>query len=231
MSQGGVMEMEIELPEEIAVMTLPRVAFFPQVLMPLHIFEPRYRQMLADVLDTHRMFAVAGMSEEVEGGLREPLHRVATVGIIRACQQGEDGTSNLVLQGLVRVQVLEILGEEPYRRVRAKALSSRGEEDKEENERLRRLVVSLGDVKAQLGGEMPGEMLDFLRRVGDADTFADLASFNLCQDAGVKQRLLETLDVGERLQMLGRHLRKEITRLRLKDKLQGGLDDDAIASN
>ena len=40
------MEMEIVLPEEVAVMTLPEVAFFPQALLPLHIFEPRYRQML-----------------------------------------------------------------------------------------------------------------------------------------------------------------------------------------
>src|SRR2546422_8633740 len=48
----------ITLPEELPVMTLPNVAFFPQALMPLHIFEPRYRQMLRDVLATNRLFAI-----------------------------------------------------------------------------------------------------------------------------------------------------------------------------
>ena len=49
------MEMEITLPDEVPVMTLPNTTFFPQALMPLHIFEPRYRQMLRDALATNRL--------------------------------------------------------------------------------------------------------------------------------------------------------------------------------
>ena len=45
-------------------MTLPNTAFFPQALMPLHIFEPRYREMLRDVLASNRLFAVAGLDLE-----------------------------------------------------------------------------------------------------------------------------------------------------------------------
>ena len=55
------MEMEIVLPSEVPVMTLPETVFFPQALMPLHIFEPRYREMLRNVLATNRLFAVAGL--------------------------------------------------------------------------------------------------------------------------------------------------------------------------
>ena len=55
------MELEVTLPDEVAVMTLPGVAFFPQALLPLHIFEPRYQHMLRDALDSHRLFAVAGL--------------------------------------------------------------------------------------------------------------------------------------------------------------------------
>src|SRR6266498_3423213 len=99
------MEMEITLPDEVPVMTLPNTAFFPQALMPLHIFEPRYRQMLRDVLASNRIFAVAGMNLErlSEPGSFEPSYRVAGVGIVRACQKNDNGTSNLLLQGLCRV--------------------------------------------------------------------------------------------------------------------------------
>src|ERR1043166_5159592 len=57
------MEMEITLPDEVPVMTLPNTAFFPQALMPLHIFEPRYRHMLRDVLASNRVFAIAGLDQ------------------------------------------------------------------------------------------------------------------------------------------------------------------------
>ena len=53
------MEMEITLPSEVPVMTLPSATLFPQALLPLYIFEPRYRHMLADMLRTNRMFTVA----------------------------------------------------------------------------------------------------------------------------------------------------------------------------
>ena len=55
---------ELHLPAEIPAMTLPGVVFFPKAMMPLHIFEPRYRRMLADVLGSHRMFALLGLDEK-----------------------------------------------------------------------------------------------------------------------------------------------------------------------
>src|ERR1700744_4463519 len=95
---------EIHLPEEVPVMTLPEVAFFPQALLPLHIFEPRYREMLAEVLATNRLMAVVGLDVR-PGRSPEAPYPVAGVGIIRACQGNDDGTSNLLLQGLCRAAV------------------------------------------------------------------------------------------------------------------------------
>src|SRR5436305_5256565 len=106
------MEMEITLPDEVPVMTLANTTFFPQALMPLHIFEPRYRHMLRDALASNRLFAVAGLDFhqlDVPGAAFEPPHRVASVGIIRACQKNDNGTSNLLLQGLCRVEIVKIL--------------------------------------------------------------------------------------------------------------------------
>src|SRR5450432_1837734 len=133
------MEMEITLPGEVPVMTLPNVAFFPQALMPLHIFEPRYQHMLRDVLATNRLFAVAGLDLHrlEEPGLVEPPLRVAAVGIVRACQKNDDGTSNLLLQGLCRVEITHIVADEPYRRIRVRALASQPGASAHDNELLR----------------------------------------------------------------------------------------------
>src|SRR5471030_152531 len=134
------MEMEITLPDEVPVMTLPNVVFFPQALLPLHIFESRYRQMLKDVLTADRLFAVAGLDSRLADipGRFEPPHRIASVGIVRACQKNDNGTSNLLLQGLARVEVVEILADEPYRRIRIRALASAPGAPSGENQRLRK---------------------------------------------------------------------------------------------
>src|SRR5271156_5361755 len=115
----------LEVPKTLPVMTLPRVVFFPQALLPLHIFEPRYRQMLRDVLASNRLFAVAGVDPRLAtiGGPAEPPHKVASIGIVRACQKAEDGTSNLLLQGLMRVQIVGIVQDEPYRRIQIRSLA------------------------------------------------------------------------------------------------------------
>lgn len=227
------MELEITLPDEVPVMTLPQVAFFPQALMPLHIFEPRYSRMLKDVLATDRLFAVAGLDEKLlaERAHFEPPHRVASVGIVRACQKNGNGTSNLLLQGLCRVEVLEIVADAPYRRVKIRALASQSGGSKTENARLRTEISRLLALKHKLGAELSREMTDFLRGIDDPETFIDLAAFNLCDCHLVKQKLLETLNIQARLRLFARQLRGEIDSLKLQRKLQGGLASENIDRN
>jgi Lon protease-like protein len=228
------MEMEITVPDEVPVMTLPNVAFFPQALMPLHIFEPRYRQMLRDVLASNRLFAVAGLNLEQMGdtGQFEPPHRIATIGIVRACQKNDNGTSNLLLQGLCRVEITEILRDEPYRRIRIRALASQAGATANENQSLRKELGRLLALKQKLGAEQGSkEMAAFLKTVDDPEAFVDIAAFSLCEDVSLKQKLLETLDVHNRLELFSRQVRVEIESLKLRRKLQGRLPDDHIANN
>jgi Lon protease-like protein len=226
------MELEIILPEELPVMTLPNMTFFPQALLPLHIFEPRYQHMLRDVLASNRLFVVAGLdgTAAAKPNQFEPPYRVASVGIVRACQENADGTSNLLLQGLCRVEFVEILTDEPYRRVKVRVLTSAaapGENFKSERAELARLLR----MKQRLGASMPKEITEFLGKVEDPETFVDLAAFSLCDNPLFKQRLLETLDIGARLVMFNDKLRREIDALKLHRKLQGRLTDDHIADN
>ena len=227
------MDMEISLPNAIPVMTLPDTVLFPQALLPLHIFEPRYQQMLRDVLATHRMFAVARLNHTLAGapGHIEPSCRVATAGIIRACQVGGDGTSNLLLQGLCRVDCAEIVHEDPYRFMLVRPLASTPDTGGGETRRLRDEAAWLLQRKRRLDRAMPGAMTDFLQTVEDPETFVDLAAFGLCEDAAVKQTLLETLDTRRRLRLFSSRIRADIAAIKLRRKLQGGLGDDAIPNN
>src|SRR6266850_5088781 len=102
----------MELPNEVPVMTLPSATLFPQALLPLYIFEPRYRKMLADTLKSERMFSVA---MQKPGRSRETPCVVAGLGLIRVSVDHEDGTSHLILQGLTRVELGDPVQRKPYR--------------------------------------------------------------------------------------------------------------------
>jgi Lon protease-like protein len=223
----------LHVPAMIPVMTLPDTVFFPQALLPLHIFEPRYQQMLRDVLASDRMFAVAHLdtTRQPEPDLVEPLHRTASVGIIRACQKGGNGTSNLLLQGICRVTVKEIVREQPYRVIAVQPLSTTAGTHHAGLEVLRLEVMRLLNLRRRLGAPAPKGMTQFLESIDDIDTFADIAAFNLCEDSAIKQQLLETLETRRRLQLFAASLKAEIEAQRLRRKLQGHLSDDHIADN
>src|SRR2546422_5170080 len=86
----------MKIPLEVPVMTLPNATLFPQALLPLYVFEPRYRQMLADALHSNRMFSVA---MQRPGSRRETPSPVAGLGVIRDSVGHRDGTPPLILQG------------------------------------------------------------------------------------------------------------------------------------
>ena len=223
----------LQVPETVPVITLPNTVFFPQALLPLHIFEARYREMLRDVLATNRIFAVANLNTALPTSDEsvEPLHHIASVGIIRACQKDENDTSNLLLQGLCRVEIKQIIREEPYRIIAIKPIATTAGTNPAELEILRLEVMRLLNLRRRLGSPLPKGMTQFLESIEDVDTFADIAAFNLCEDNAIKQRMLETLETRRRLQLFVASLKSEIEIQRLRRKLQGHLSDDGIVNN
>ena len=94
---------------------LTNLVLFPHVVQPLHIFEPRYRQMIRDALAADRLIAMVllrpGWEEQYEG--RPAVHAVACLGRILAEQPLDDGRYNLLLRGLSRVRLRESVGGGP----------------------------------------------------------------------------------------------------------------------
>lgn len=117
------------LPEILPVFPLPGLVLFPGAQMPLHIFEPRYREMLDDALGSERLVVLAllkpGWEEDYYG--TPALHAVACVGKIASAQKLPDGRSYVTLSGVTRVRLLEEVPGLAYRRVRVEALADRRE--------------------------------------------------------------------------------------------------------
>lgn len=223
---------EIEIPREVAVMTLSHTVLFPQAMMPLFIFEPRYREMLNHVLETDRIFAVASLDErEEDSNALETPYPVAGVGVIRACKQNPDGTSNLILQGLARVEFENIVCEEPYRRARIHQLMSQSDGSEKNLNAIQPTLLAMIQTQMRLGAGIPKEVLQFLSNIRDPESVLDLAIYTLCSDGRFKQELLETRGILARFEKFERFLRAQIERLKTDRHLKGGLDDDDIGQN
>jgi Lon protease-like protein len=223
---------EIEIPREVPVMTLSQTVLFPQAMMPLFIFEPRYREMLSTVLEGDRIFAVAALDERDENAeVLETPYSIAGVGVVRACKQNPDGTSNLILQGLARVQFENFVCEEPYRRARIQQLISESDGNEETLGSIQPTLLALVQIQMRLGAEIPQEVLQFLSNLKEPESVLDLAIYTLCPSGSFKQDLLETRGILSRFGKFERFLRSQVDRLKLDRKLKGGLDEDGVGNN
>jgi Lon protease-like protein len=195
----------MELPKEVGVMVLPKTVLFPHNLLPLYIFEPRYRRMLATCLKTHRMFAVA--LDENDSGSCRPAS-VAGVGLIRACVENPDGTSNLVLQGLFRVKFSGFIHTEPIFVGEPELLPSSSRESDE----IRTLSAGIVETVSRIyrSSKNCEESIEkFLRDIEDSEMLADVVAGSFVRDVKSRQQILETSCLQGRLQMIARRLRLE----------------------
>src|SRR3954467_5299896 len=106
---------------------LPTVVLFPGVFLALHIFEPRYREMVADALATDRVIGMALLREGWESNYegRPAVYSVGCSGLITHCEKLPDGRYNIVLRGLDRFRIVSEDHSRPSRRARVQPVPER----------------------------------------------------------------------------------------------------------
>jgi Lon protease-like protein len=112
------------LPTTIPLFPLPNVVLFPNVFLPLHIFEPRYRAMLGDALAGDRIIGMTllmpGYEADYEG--RPAVYPVGCAGVITHSERLPDGRSNVVLRGIEKFRIIEEDASKEYRLARVEPL-------------------------------------------------------------------------------------------------------------
>jgi Lon protease-like protein len=209
----------MDIPDEAPVMTLPNGTLFPQTMMRLRIFEPRYRRMLEEVLHNRRMFIIAMRKP---GSAREVPLAVAGLGLVRVCVKQADGTSNLVLEGISRVELIRTVQRIPFRISRIRPLPT----PSRDSVAIDALMAKVRDlVTERIEQHFPPseasskeapvkEIVACLETLHDPDRVADLVSWTLLRGAAERQTILETVEVEARLKHLIHFLMAEIDQQR-----------------
>ena len=209
----------VTLPATIPIFPLQDVVLFPNSNAGLHIFEPRYRAMVADALEGDSIIGMImlqpGYEAEYEG--RPPIYAVGCAGVIIAVQELPDGRYNLVLDGLVKFRVLSEDASRAYRLAEVEALPEALEASDlpllaERRRQLERTLLSLSP-----GRQLPPSDLS------DEEAI-DLLSQILPLEPAHRQELLEADGPVERAVRLIRRLRGGDPRAALRLSGAGGVD-------
>jgi Lon protease-like protein len=189
----------------LPIFPLPNVVLFPNVFLPLHIFEPRYREMVADALKSDRLIGMVllrpGWQRDYEG--RPAVYPVGCSGVITHVDRLPDGRYNIVLRGMQRFRILDEDTQLIYRRARIEQLpeSACCAEDAAAIRRQRtKLDALLAPVIERSFADAPGET-KIPAAMGDEDLVNALAQY-LDLDPLEKQALLEQRSLRSRAESL-----------------------------
>lgn len=194
-------------PSSLPIFPLPAVVLFPNVFLPLHIFEPRYRQMTADALAGDRLIGMVllrpGYDADYDG--RPPVYPTGCTGLITHAEQTDDGRFNLVLRG---IEKFTVLGEEDpapgqlYRRALISPIDEtipRGDRDpmKEARRKLEALLEPLfeGTMESRLPQNMPDE--DLINALAQYLDFEPLEKLALLERLGPLARCRSMIELLE----------------------------------
>jgi len=184
----------------VPIFPLPDVTFFPHTLLPLHVFEARYRVLVIDALERDRRLAVVRLKPGYEATYagKPEVHAVAGLGEIVSCERLATGRYNILLRGECRVRLgQELPSDTLYRLVRARRLAD-PEPAGDVTAALSRMRAACKDLLGALG--RPADLLDTaLAERQPAGAIADRVAAAVLPDVDLRQRLLETIDVGARV--------------------------------
>jgi Lon protease-like protein len=204
----------ITIPKQAGVILLTNAVTFPHGVLPLHIFEPRYRKMLEDAFESNSMICVANLQAKETSDPSECTCKVGFIGLIRISEQQKDGRSNLILHSISRVEFLSWESDPAYLYPRAniKPIKSIIEPITDSTELV---IESLRDATsrflAQFTDEVISQTNDTLDRVNeDLAMLTDVVAQQFIVDEKVRQSLLEEDGPNKRAETLIRHLRNSV---------------------
>jgi len=198
----------IHLPERCGVMLLPDCTLFPHGGLPLFIFEPRYRQMLDEALEGNCFFAVGRLLGEEVGDPENYVAPIGTIGLVRASREQEDGTSKLLIHGVLRVRFTEWHEGHDYPMASIEPVISFFEPKNQAAAGMKTLRGAVEDAIRNLPEEVQAGVFALLDRADEPGLMTDVICQQFIHEPDLRQRLLEMESVGDRVVLICDYLRK-----------------------
>ncbi|MBD3308607.1 endopeptidase La [candidate division KSB3 bacterium] len=209
-----------EIPEILPLLPLRNAVIYPHIAMPIAVKGQESVNLIEETLNGTKLLGVVTQkTAEIEEPTPDDLYSVGSVIKLLKVIRNPEGGIYVLVQGIARMGITEVMQEKPHYIVRIRVLEDAVTEDKE-------LLALVSNVKnlfasiAKLGYNIPQEALTMVLSVDEPGTLVDMISENPNFSLQERQELLETLDVKARLQHVTTLLTREKEQLELRQKIQ-----------
>ncbi len=207
-------------PRDAAVLPVRQTVLFPYALLPLTVGRERSIKLLNDVMAGDRTLVLLAQRDgTVEDPAPDQLHAIGTLAVVLRLVRFAENRYSVLFQGIARVRITQFLGQEPYLRARVEPLAEVESQDIETEARAKNVLEQFSRV-VSLSPAVPDEAVATARAQPNAARLADFIASLLDFQAEDKQKILEALDVKQRLQALSEALERELQVLEVGQQIQ-----------
>ena len=218
---------EIEFGDELPVLPIRNAVLFPAAVAPFDVGREKSVALVEDIenLDQPIIAIVAQRDPSTDDPNQDDLYPVGVAARVLKALKHSSGNYSLILQGLVRIRIKQVVTTEPYLRARVSRLDEPEAEDVESEA----LAMSLRDVAKQvihLMPELPREAGSLIDSIQEHGQLADLVAANLDAPVEEKSELLETLDAKDRIRKVLRLLTRQLEILKMRERINSQIKEE-----
>ena len=218
---------EIEFADELPVLPIRNAVLFPAAVAPFDVGREKSVALVEDIenLDQPIIAIVAQRDPSTDDPDQNDLYPVGVAARVLKALKHSSGNYSLILQGLVRVRLEQVVTSEPYMRARVSRMDEPADEDVESEA----LAMSLRDIAKQviqLMPELPREAGSLIDSIQEHGQLADLVAANLDAPVDEKSQLLETLDAKERIRKVLRLLTRQLEVLKMRERINSQIKEE-----
>ncbi len=212
---------EIELPEVIGILPIRNAVIFPGTVAPLAIGRQKSRKLLESSKVTGTIIGLVTQKKpEIDNPKISDLYRIGTASSVLKVVKMPHGTLNVIIHGLIRFRILELVATNPFIKVRIEPLTVKTKITK----KLKALMVNVRDAAhkvVDLSPSIPEEASILLENIETPSALADFLAANLSISVAERQQILEQLDARKSLEKISLALANQLEVLELSHKIQG----------
>jgi ATP-dependent Lon protease len=218
---------------ELPILPVRDTVLFPNAILPLTVGRESSLKLVTDLEGDEKFIAVVAQRDpRVDNPQAVDLYQIGTAAYIHKIIKLPSQSLFIFVEGLQRIAIEEVVKVEPYMRARVKNLPDPGvPADQPEFEAMLRSVSSLFQQVVQLSPTLSDDLQTVVMNIDDPARLADFIAANLPSLSHTeKQELLESLDLGTRLERLNKHLARELEVQQLRSKIQSDVQDQVTQS-
>ena len=223
---GGSNGQRLTLPHILPVLPIRNIVVFPGTVMPLNVGRSKSKALLDEVMPGDKLIGVVTQrNPDVEDPGQADLHSVGVVCMILKLFKLPDGNQSIIVHGLARFRLLEVVQGDPFTMGRIEVL----EDAVAPGAGLDALLASVRQTAnrvIELSPNTPDEAAQVLNSISNPSALADFLAANLQADTAEKQAMLEELDVEKRLRMIAARLATQQDVLELQNKIQSQVKEN-----